>query len=159
MSNQKQSQKRPNISSQEYKNTIKAVEEADVIIFENTVPSFSTGHLLTIGLERKKPSLVMWLDTSPWAKRRGFIEGLHAQNLELSSYDRANYKSILHGFLKKYEETCTRHRFNLVVDSVEKRYLDWVNYNRFKSRTTVIRDLIRSAIDHDGEYQKYLRKP
>jgi len=149
---------RPQVSPKEYKRAIEAVEEADVLIFENTVPSFSTGHLLTIGLQLKKPILVMWLDSSPWTKRRGFIESLQAQNLELNSYTADNYTKILHGFLKKYEKAGVRYRFNLVIDPVEKRYLDWVNYNRFTSRTTVIRNLIRAALSEDKNYQEYLRQ-
>jgi len=146
------------IRSAEYKNAIKAIDDADLLIFETTQPSFSTGHLMTLGLQKKVPTLVMWLEDSAWTQRRGMIENIDSEFLELSEYNTENLEDVVDVFINKYGDSQLKHRFNLVIDDVERQYLDWLSYNTFKSRTKLIRDLIRNKIGDDKEYSSFLSK-
>lgn len=140
----------------EYSKAIKSISDADAVIFESTLPSFSTGHLMTLALQQKKPTLVLWLDDSAWANRQGMIESIESEYLELKGYNLLTYKSVINEFLNKYGDTGLKHRFNLVIDDTERQYLDWLSYKTLKSRTRLIRDLLRSKITTDKEYSSYL---
>lgn len=140
----------------EYLKVIKGVEQGDVLIFESTLSSFSTGYLLTMGLQQKKPILVMWLESSPWANRKGFMEVIESEFLETTSYNEKNMKQVLDQFLNKYEKYGPRHRFNLVIDDVERQYLEWLSYEKFKTKTALIREMIRKDLGGDESYKKYL---
>lgn len=146
------------LSADEYRKAIDAIDMAELLVFESTLPSFSTGHLMTVALEKKIPTLVMWLDDSPWENRLGMIESIRSEYLELSSYNNKNYKDVLSCFINKYNKNGIRHRFNLVIDDIERQYLDWSSYNTFKSRTAIIRELIRDELNNNEEYKKYLAK-
>lgn len=148
----------PKITEQEYRKVYKGVVEADALIFESTLPSFSTGHLLTLGLQMKKPVLVLWLDSSPWVYRKGFIESIHEKDLQLASYSMDTLQSKLSEFFKKYQSYKSKHRFNLVIDDVERQYLEWLNYQTFHTKTRIIRELIRKKLEHDEAYRQYLSR-
>ncbi len=146
------------IESSEYKKAINAIEDADLVIFETTQPSFSTGHLMTLSLQKKVPTLVMWLDDSAWSQRRGMIENIDSNDLELSEYNKKTYKDVVNAFINKHGDSHLKHRFNLVFDDIERQYIDWLSYNTFKSRTRLIREMIREKIDNDTEYTKLLSR-
>ncbi len=148
----------PGVGKDEYGKAVRGIEEADALVFESTLSSFSTGHLLTLGLQLKKPILVMWLDSSSWVGRKGFIESIEGENLELTSYNMSNYSLVLSSFLNKYETYGTKHRFNLVLDEQEWQYLEWLNYRSFKTRTKILRELITTNLLEDEEYRDYLSK-
>lgn len=86
------------------------------------------------------------------------IESIESDYLELAEYNDDNMYDVINAFLNKYEQAHLRHRFNLVIDEVERQYIDWLSYNTFKSRTKIIRDLIRNRISSDEEYRNYLQK-
>lgn len=146
------------IPQTEYKKSISSIHDCQLAIFESTQPSFSTGHLLTIATQNKIPTLVLWLDDSPWVRNKGMIESIESDYLELAEYNDDNMYDVINAFLNKYEQAHLRHRFNLVIDEVERQYIDWLSYNTFKSRTKIIRDLIRNRISSDEEYRNYLQK-
>jgi len=136
---------------------VNAVESADLLIFEATVPSFSTGHLLTLAIQNKKPSLFLWLDSSDWAKRKGFIYSIESEYIEILPYNKNNYKEIIAGFINKYSDYSDSCRFNLFLNKAERQYLDWKSYSTFKTRSELIRRMIREHLRNDIEYVEYLR--
>lgn len=142
-----------------YKKATKAFYEAEMMIAENTIPSFSNGHLMTLALQRKMPVLVLQFRDRPKRYlKRSFIQGIKSDYLELEDYDMQNYQGIIRAFIKKYEDSFKKHRFHLVIDEVERKYLDWAKFKHGDSRTHLIRDAIRKAIDGDEEYSNYLKK-
>lgn len=146
------------MSEKEYKKVMAALDESDLIIIESSQPSFSTGHVLTLALEKKVPVLVLWSERSPWYKRRGMVEHIESDFIQIAIYDEENYKEIINSFIKRFSTNGQKHRFNLVIDDSEKQYLDWACYRSFKSKTRIIRDMIRNNMNSDPEYRKYLGK-
>ncbi len=146
------------INNEEYKKIVKAVDEADLLIFEATVPSFSTGHLLTLAIQKKKPALFMWLDSSNWAKRKGFIYSIESEYIDIIPYNLSCYKNVIDSFIKKYSNYSNDQRFNLLIDKVERQYLDWKSNNTLKTRSNLIRSLIRKDMNNDNDYISYLQK-
>lgn len=142
-----------------YEITTKALYEAELLIVENTVPSFSNGHLITLGLQRKMPSLVLTLESGPKRYlKKSFIQGIDSEYFDLKTYNKDNYKEVIRSFIRKYSNSYLKHRFHLVIDEVERKYVDWAQHQYDTSRTDVIRKAIRNALENDGEYRRYLQK-
>ncbi len=141
-----------------YQGCMKAINEADVVIIEDTVSNFSTGHQITVALQRQKPVLVLWSGNKHRHFKKMFIHGIKSNYLEVHQYNKDNMSEIIKTFLNKYEYARAKNRFHLVLDNVERSYLDWAEFNKDSSRTSIIRDAIRKEIEQDDEYRKYLAK-
>ncbi|MBD3329012.1 hypothetical protein GF357_00790 [Candidatus Dojkabacteria bacterium] len=139
-----------------YKACIKSIREADAVIIEDTVSNFSTGHQITKALQMKKPTLVLWQKTKNRQFNQMFIHGLESNLLEIVEYNTGNLEETILIFLRKFRNIAKKNRFHLVLDNLERSYIDWAQHNYGKSRTQVIRDSIRKALDEDEEYKKYL---
>lgn len=141
-----------------YRSVRKAIAEADLLIVEDTVSDFATGHQITLGLQRRKPVLVMHLDDPKGSFADTLLDGIESDYLQVSTYDLDNYQQIIQEFIAKYEDAGNKHRFNLVIDEVERKYLEWAKYRYGQSRTRIIRTALRKAIEQDKDYSKYLRR-
>jgi hypothetical protein len=141
-----------------YDDCIKAINDSEIVIVEDTVSNFSTGHQITVAIQRQKPTLVLWCKPKHKHFNQTFIQGIDSEYLQVSEYNKNNYQDIIKAFIKKYQNASKKTRFHLVVDEVERKYLDWGQFKKHKSRTKLIRESIRKAIDGDQEYQEYLRK-
>lgn len=140
-----------------YSDCIKAINESELVIIEDTVSNFSTGHQITIALQRQKPTLVLWNKPKHRHFKQTFIQGLDSEYLEVHEYNLKNYQSIIRTFINKYKDAHKKNRFHLVLSDVERRYLDWAQFNNGESRTNIIRDGIRAKMNKDEEYNKYLK--
>lgn len=141
-----------------YKLCMTAIKDADLVIIEDTVSNFSTGHQITIALEQQKPTLVLWQSKKHKHFKNMFIHGIDSDYLEIKKYNESSYKGIIRTFINKYEDSKQKNRFHLVLNQVERNYLDWVQFNKGKSRTRVIRDSLLKIISEDKEYERYLAK-
>lgn len=139
-----------------YKVCIKALKEADLVIIEDTVSNFSTGHQITVALQNRKPTLVLWQGKKHRHFKQMFIHGIDSNILQVSEYTRENLNSVINIFIKKYENAFEANRFHLVLDGVERRYLDWAQFIKHKSRTKIIKDAIRNVMERDEDYVRYL---
>lgn len=141
-----------------YQECIKSIKESELVIIEDTVSNFSTGHQVTIALQNKKPTLVLWQGSKHRQFKQMFIHGIESDILQVSEYEEKNLKEIINTFINKYENISERNRFHLVLNNVERNYLDWAQFTKNKSRTKIIRDSLRKIIDSDHEYSNYLNK-
>lgn len=140
-----------------YKACITAIKEADLVIIEDTVSNFSTGHQITIALQLKKPTLVLWQGQKYRTFKQMFIHGIDSDVLEIAEYTKNNLEEIIQEFITKYENISEKNRFHLVLSNPERMYLDWVQFTKGQSRTKVIRDSLRSVMNSDKEYSNYLK--
>lgn len=139
-----------------YKSCINSIKESDIVIIEDTVSNFSTGHQITIALQYKKPTLVLWQGKKYRQFKQMFIHGIDSDLLEVKEYEKENVNEIIDIFLSKFENFAEKNRFHLVLNNVERLYLDWAQFVKGKSRTKVIRDALREVINTDQEYERYL---
>lgn len=140
-----------------YKACISAIREADLVIIEDTVSNFSTGHQITLSLQFKKPTLVLWQGKKYRQFKQMFIHGIESDILQVSEYTKESLEEIIQIFISKYENASEKNRFHLILNNAERMYLDWAQFVKNKSRTKVIREAIREAIDKDEEYNRYLQ--
>lgn len=139
-----------------YKKCIIAINQADLVIIEDTVSNFSTGHQITIALQRQKPTLVLWRGKKHRYFKQMFIHGIESDYLQISQYQRHTLESEIRKFINKYKDHGNKTRFNLVLNQSERNYLDWVQFNSGISRTKVIKRLINLKLRQDKDYQTYL---
>ena len=144
--------------TQIYKACMQAIGNADVVIIEDTVTNFSTGHQITKALQMRKPTLVLWQGRKHREFEQMFIHGINSDLLEIAEYRNVDdLQEILTIFLNKYEKITERHRFHLVLNDLERTYLDWASYKYKTSRTKLIRGALRSKIDQDQQFRDYLK--
>ncbi len=139
-----------------YKECMQAINDSDIVIIEDTVSNFSTGHQITVALQRQKPTLVLWSKPKHTHFNSTFINGIDSDILEFYEYKSDGYKAIIKKFVKKYENANQKNRFHLVLGEVERKYLDWAQFNKDKSRTKIIRESLRKFMNEDEEFNKYL---
>ena len=87
-----------------------------------------------------------------------FIHGIESEFLETAKYTSENLKEIIKVFLEKYADIDERNRFHLVLNNLERQYLDWAQFSKSKSRTKIIKEALKRVIDNDHEYTNYLSK-
>jgi len=140
-----------------YQVCMKAINQADLVIIEDSISNFSTGHQITIALQRRKPTLVLTSIPKHRHFSQTFIQGIASEFLEVKEYNLDNYKEIINEFIKKYEHIKDTNRFNLVLTGVERDYLDWAHLSKHKSRTNIIKEILREKTNNDTEYSNYLK--
>jgi len=155
--NSKEFEDEENGSVKIYKLTRKALDEADILIVEDTVESFSNGHLITVALQRRIPVLVLWHTSKKRYFSKSLIQGMEDPLLQISKYTMANYKNIIRAFLNKYANANEKHHFHLVINEAERRFVDWACFNKNRSRTEVIREALRKMMESDKKYLQYLQ--
>ncbi len=128
------------------------------MIIDDTVSNFSTGHQITIALQSRKPTLVLWQGKKHRHFKQLFIHGIESDILQVSEYSLENLSDTISAFICKYENASERNRFHLVLNNVERNYLDWAQFTKNKSRTKVIREALKQLIDGDDDYCKYLSR-
>ncbi|MEI6462530.1 MAG: hypothetical protein WCO33_02570 [bacterium] len=141
-----------------YKACVEAIRDSDAVVIEDTVSNFSTGHQITLALEMRKPTLVLWKGKKHRQFNQMFIHGIDSDLLEVKEYADKDLEKIIRVFLKKYENVDEKNRFHLVLSNPERMYLDFAQFRYGKSRTNIIRNALRKIIDSDKDYQKYLEK-
>lgn len=140
-----------------YRECVEAIRDAELVIIEDTVSNFSTGHQITLALQLRKPTLVLWQDKKHRHFNQMFIHGIESDLLQVAEYTSSNLDAILQTFINTYEDKPEKNRFHLVLSGHERRYLDWAQFVKNNSRTTVIRDALKQTIKDDKDYQTYLQ--
>lgn len=133
-----------------------AIKNADLVIIEDTVSNFSTGHQITLALQHRKPTLVLWRGRKHRHFNQMFIHGIESDILKVSEYSLENVEGIIRTFVKQYGNVHKKNRFHLVLNNVERGYLDWVQFSKNKSRTIAIREALRREMEADPEYSEHL---
>jgi len=144
-----------------YEKTIQAILDADVVIIEGSIPSFHIGHQITIALQKNKPVLLLMqkLEKGKWP----FITIFHSEYdrrnlLHIKRYTKRSLKTTIKRFLKEYKKG-PRIRFNLFLDNTIDNYLNWASFTYKKSKSEIIRDLLKRNIGlEDRKYKEYLEK-
>lgn len=141
-----------------YEGCVEAIRKAELVIVEDTISNFSTGHQITLALRFRKPTLVLWQGVKHHKFNQMLIHGIDSDILQVSEYTKENLHDILQVFIHKYEHSAEKNRFHLIINGAERNYLDWAQFVKGESRTKVIRDALRNQMNNDAAYEKYLRK-
>ncbi len=129
-----------------YQQVVKAVKEAEVLIVENSNPSFSSGYLTYLGLSLGKPTLLLQKLRRGLSFVRGFVAGVEHPLLSVVfySYEQQAFDAISR-FLKEAKDKVARKSFHLKLSVEEYNKLTRLKLKTGKSRTRIIRELIEGA--------------
>lgn len=134
---------------------IKAINEADIVVIEFTVPNFSSSHQITYAVHKRKPTLVLRLKKDN-TFADSYIEGLESPLLTIKDYSMETYGKIIDEFIGYSRIETGQGRYNVVLEKNQKYYLDWAATKYKRSRSDIIRASINALIQNDAEYTKYL---
>lgn len=133
-----------------YKQTIREVQKADLIVVEISYPSTANvGHELTYALEIGKPVIAIYHKE----KEPIFLRGREDEKLLLFEYNDSDLESILDSALE-YATDVQDVRFNFFISPLIGRYLDWVSKNKRIPRAVYLRKLIEEEMKKDTEFSE-----
>ncbi len=128
-----------------YAQITEAIDIADIVVIEYTVPNFSSSHQINYSLLRKKPTLVMRLTKDNPRFSDSYIDAVQSEYLTVRDYTWENYKKVLDEFIEYSMVPESGQRYNIVLGKKQKQYLDEMSYKTKKSRSQIIRELIDKA--------------
>lgn len=140
-----------------YDDVLSSILFADVGIIEGTLKGMSTGHQMTIALQRGKPLLFLRQEDADGISSL-MIRGAHSDLLTEHTYsDESEVPKLVNDFLNMHKRG-KRIRFNLVLSPQEQQYIDWASHIYDKSKTEVIRELIHARMNSDLNYRKEIKR-
>ena len=120
-----------------YSRKIKHLEEADIIVFECSFPSFSIGYMIQKALDFNKPIIILYLkDNVPH-----FLSGIEEDRFIIQSYNLHNITKIIKNTLKKAGERKDK-RFNFFVSPKILTFLEKQSSSQGMTKTAYVRGLI-----------------
>ncbi|HYG83562.1 MAG TPA: hypothetical protein VD907_01650 [Verrucomicrobiae bacterium] len=123
-----------------------ALAKADVVIAEASSPSFSTGYLVAMALQQKKPVLVLKRKSAGGGE---FYTGLSSDFLYSEKYTNDNLQEIIAKFLQDNTIETKDMRFNFFIDRAIYNYLRWASFKSGKTKAEVLRELVQREINKE----------
>lgn len=135
---------------------MEAIRESELVIIEDTVSNFSTGHQITLVLQMRKPTPLLWQSKKHKHFNQVFIHGIESDLLQVAEYAKESLDNIFQTFINTYEDKSEKNLFHLATAGVNAN--PWIGrFTGNESRTRVIREALRYTIKHDPGYQTYLQ--
>lgn len=128
---------------------LEAIKRCDVVIVELTYSSFGQGFLIAAALQHKKPIL---------AVSRGKVKSHTASGIVDSLFTYKKYTtpdsltSIVNSFLDKNTIHTKDLRFNMFLTRATFKYLEDTSRETGKSRSEIIRELVKQKADKDTHH-------
>jgi hypothetical protein len=130
-----------------YKQVLRWMNQADVIVVEASYSSLSIGHEITVALDKGKPVIVLYSESDA----PHFLIGVQSDKLIVQKYKLGDLKRVLKDCLD-YATEQRDTRFNFFVPRRLSSYLDWVAKKNRISRAVYLRQLIKSEMKKDKVY-------
>jgi len=132
-----------------YQETMKCVNKADIIVMEVSGHSMSMGYLISKALEINKPVIALYTAEH----KPVFIKGIMNPKLILREYTpETSEKVVAEAF--KAAKGLIDMRFNFFVSPKILTYLDWVGQKRMVPKSVFLRNLIEREMKKDKEFKK-----
>jgi len=126
-----------------YQNALKYIQQADVIILEVSVHSFSMGYILHVALELGKPVIALYRDNN----KPLFVNLITNEKLQVIDYTTRNLTDLLEEAISCATEV-TGNRFNFYLSPLLSHYLDQIAHLKKIPRAVYLRQLI--AADYEA---------
>ncbi|MFC1653294.1 hypothetical protein ACFL1M_00410 [Patescibacteria group bacterium] len=120
-----------------YKQVLKWMNQADVVLVEASSNSLSLGHEITVALEKGKPVIVL----HSTGKASHFLVGVKSDKLIVEKYSLEDLEDVLE-FAIKEAAGKTDTRFNFFISPKIANYLDWIARKKRVPRAVYLRRLI-----------------
>jgi len=129
-----------------YKQLLRALQNSDLVILENSVSAFSTGYLTGVAISQKIPTLVLKQKQVKHTFKTSFLDGIQSPYLTSVKYNTLDdiYKAI-----KEFIQVNTSNvpkSFHLKLSPKEKRFVEKMAQQFGISKIRYIRKLINDAM-------------
>ncbi len=129
------------MAKEHYRQMLKQIQSADVVIFEVSVASLGIGYLVNRVLEMEKPVILLHTkEHKPYLFR--FLKD---DKLQICEYELSNLKEVLKMALTNAKETANV-RFTFFVTPKILAFLDFVAKKKHVPRAVFLRRLIETAM-------------
>lgn len=129
-----------------YRESVEAINRADLVIAETSVPSFSVGYQVALAVQMKKPTLVL--------NRMGVEKSFFASGIETgvtyAKYSQNDAKDIVKKFIHENDIPTKDMRFNFFIDRPIYNYLRWSALKTGKTKAEILRELVEREIDRSN---------
>jgi hypothetical protein len=144
-----------------YTRAVKALNDADLLLVESTIESTNNGYLISLALQKKLPILLLYKVSRTKPPLKFVFEGLDTSLLTilaLKNYDQTNLKKEISFVLQKYKNRNTKSHFHLVLDNLERYYLEFAEVNYNENKTDIIREILDQQIKRDRDFEVFLKR-
>lgn len=135
--------------SQNYKDTLQSIKEADICVFEASLHSLSVGYLVNYSLDLGKPVVVLSQTENP----EFLFVGIKTEGLFFVRYNKDDCAIKLEDVLEEAKGKMDI-RFNFFITPRLLAYLDWLSGKKRVPRSVYLRNLIEREMSLDKEYQE-----
>lgn len=132
-----------------YKNSVRGINAADVVVLEITTHSLAMGFVMQQALNNGKPVIGLYLEGS----KPAFAMSIVNEKLFLIEYSEANLEQELANALKMAEDQIDV-RFNFFISPAIGSYLDWISKEKKIPRSVYLRALIERDMRENPEYNQ-----
>lgn len=136
-----------------YSKVMSAISQSDAIVFDCTVRSMGIGHQLTYALDKSKPTLLLFRDSSHSGEDL-FISGSKSSFLTIKRYKTNEdiQESVSNFLLKNLSKP--KVRFQLVLDKDQNDFIEWTSYTYKRNKSEIIKSAIDKLAYDDKNYVK-----
>ena len=140
-----------------FKESERAIKEADVILIDVTYPGRRIGYELARGLDEKKVVIALYNEESNDATNRiaPFI-GNTSKNFIYKGYTKDNIDQVIEEGLNLAKQQLDT-KFILIISPDIDKYLEWVSQERRMHKAQIVRESIENMMMKDKEYQQFLK--
>lgn len=125
-----------------YRRKMKALQLADICVFEVSLHSLSIGFQIEKALNYLKPTIVLYLeDNKPY-----FLDGIDNDKLILSSYNNKNMNKVLKDCFEIAQKK-KEQRFNFFLSPELLIHLDEASKKKGLTKSMYVRNLIEKDMD------------
>lgn len=132
-----------------YTEATRALTEADIVILELSIHSFTQGFLVKKALDQGKPVIGLYHDSAKVA----FALGIDDDNFQIYEYNLQTLAQVLKDALE-YAQEKSDIRFNMMISSKLNNYLKWVSRDKKTSRAAFVRSLIQKHLENNDDFKE-----
>ncbi len=130
-----------------YKQVLRWLNQADVVVVEASYSSLSIGHEISLALERNKPVIVLYCE----GDAPHFLIGVQSEKLIVQKYKLGKLREVLAATIDEAIER-RETRFNFFIPRRLVVYLDWISKKRRVPRAVYLRQLLRREMERNKDY-------
>lgn len=121
--------------------TLEAIVQADLVIIDATLPTFSLGYQAAVAVAHKKPLLILFQEGT---ENHNLIYDSSYSLMDIQAYSSLKeIKSIVTAFIKLHDIGSKDMRFNMFLDRESYTYLAWESAKTGKTKAQIIREIVR----------------
>lgn len=132
-----------------YKQLIRWINAADVVVVEASQQSTSLGHEITVALDKGKPVIALYTKGND----PHLLQGLTSDKMLLAEYDIDDIDFLIRDLFEDAQDQMDV-RFNFFVSPKIVNYLDWIAKKKRMPRAVYLRRLIDQDMDKNKEYSQ-----